>query len=356
MKTFVVLNLLAVLIIFASCTKLSFEEAISPSFDFSTKGLIDFTRLGDSIGETFAVNISDKYPSVKTRNNTMISLPINGFKNRKGEGINGIIQLTIRQCRRPSEMLLCDKPTQSFDSLSEGGILESFGEFFISASQNGEPLQLQEGAVVTLTTGINNKSNPQKIPIWEADTSVTKTLKGLNHNAEHVTLERVVHLQKGAAWQLNGQKATINKDHQMQLDIPKLDMWFNCDVLRPLETDNLTTVLVYFNQNYIPSVNTTQASAVFFKPEGFNGLLKFYNPILTDEVNKQGFYSYENSLPVGMRGKLLAFTYFEGHFFMDLKTIEITAPTLGRNFMPLTVNPVEVSKADFMAAVESLDN
>ena len=103
--------------------------------------------------------MSEKYPSVMTTKNTLIVLPVNGFKNLKGEIISGLIQVRIREYHRPSEMLLNDKPTQSFDPLSVGGILESFGEFCISASQNGEPLQLREGASVSLTMDIYNKSN-----------------------------------------------------------------------------------------------------------------------------------------------------------------------------------------------------
>ena len=116
---------------------------------------------------------------------------------------------------------------------------------------------------------------------------------------------------------------------------------------------------MYFNQNYHPSVSTDffeqQPSAVFFKPDGFNGLIKFYNPILTNEVNKQGFHSYENTIPVGMTGKLLAVTTTNGRFFIDLQTVTILEPALGKPFVSFTVQPIEMSKAQFLETINRLN-
>ena len=163
----------------------------------------------------------------------------------------------------------------------------------------------------------------------------------------------------GATWRTNGQKVLIDDQNLMVFDIPKLQTWFNCDVLKPLTTDDLTTVLVYFSQNYTPSVFNDnfemQPSAVFFKPEGFNGLIKLYNPILTNEVVKQGFHSYENAIPVGMKGKLLAFTVTKGHYFLDLKQITMPQAEVGKRFISFILQPIEVSEAAFLAAVRSLD-
>ncbi len=145
----------------------------------------------------------------------------------------------------------------------------------------------------------------------------------------------------------------------MTFQITKLNTWVNCDILKPLETDNLTTVLVYFNQNNHPSVSTDlfqqQPSVVFFKPDGFNGLIKFYNPILTNEPRKQGFHSYENAIPVGMKGKLLAFTTIKGRFFIDLQTVTISEPALGKPFVSFTMQPIEVSKAQLLETINRLN-
>ena len=197
------------------------------------------------------------------------------------------------------------------------------------------------------------------MPLWVADTRMSRTYSGLNQDADRTTIEQPIVKMSGATWQTNGQKTVVNDQRLMSFDIPKLNMWFNCAVLKPVENDNLTTVMVYFSQNYTPSVSSNdfdlQPSAVFFKPEGFNGLIKFYNPIITNELTKQGFHSYENAMPVGMKGKLLAFTNSNGRYFIDVKNITISQPEAGKRFVSFTMQPIEVSKEAFLETIKSLD-
>ena len=337
-----------------SCAKTATDDNMDLTDTVKTKKT-DFTQFGDSLTETLTVNLTQKTPSVKTAKNTQITIPNNAFQNKKGEIAVGYITLIVRELHKPSEMLLADKPAMT----TEGGILKSYGEYYISAFQNNEPLHLRENIALTLTTPINNKDNSGNIPLWETDSTRKKAYSGLNQNADRITVEQAITKISGATWHTNGEKATINDQNLMTFQITKLNTWVNCDMLKPLETDNLTTVLVYFNQNYHPSVSTDlfeqQPSAVFFKPDGFNGLIKFYNPILTNEPSKQGFHSYENAIPVGMKGKLLAFTTTNGRYFISLQTVIMPEPALGKRFVSFTMQPIEVSKAQFLETIRWLD-
>jgi hypothetical protein len=232
----------------------------------------------------------------------------------------------------------------------------------VSAFQNGAPLQLQDGAALTLVTDMTNKSNTlKKIPLWEADTTIIHNVEGLNEEAKHVKMPQAFPVSRGASWQLNGEKANVSETQKVEFSIKRLDTWVNCDALIPFEQGGLTTLLVYVNQNHIPSVNDEvlyleQTAEVYFKPDGLNSLIKLYNPILTRLADKRGFYSYENSMPVGMSGQLLAFIRYKEHFFVDLKRITISVPPVGKNFSHVTVQPIEVSKATFLDMVKRLDD
>ena len=166
MKALIHISALIALALVMSCSKAIDENDLSLLNVIKTKKT-DFTRFGDSISETISVNLNQKTPfpkesgfrssTVKTIKNTQITLPNDAFVNKKGEIAVGYITLTVRELHKPSEMLLVDKPAMT----TEGGILESYGEFYIAAFQNNEPLQLRENKVLTITTPVNNKNNPR---------------------------------------------------------------------------------------------------------------------------------------------------------------------------------------------------
>ena len=140
---------------FIACTKMDFPffagditEVLSNSEASKVmQPLADFRQLSDTLTEVFSVNTSIKDGQIVTRHGTTIQLPTDGFVNAKKQSVSGTIRLYVRELRRPSEMLLSDKCAQN----TEGGILESFGEFcLVARTPNGEPLQLADGKVVSV--------------------------------------------------------------------------------------------------------------------------------------------------------------------------------------------------------------
>ncbi len=279
------------------------------------------------------------------------------FINEKGDIIKENIVLTIQELHTPSDMLLTDKPT---NTVKINGQLESFGEIKLTATHEGKPVQLQSGSRLTVETAVENngKRPPLKMPIWDADTTdILEQTRGLNHLAEPTIVRQFFRQIRGAMWTETAQKAEINAFNRLQFDVTKLNQWKNCDIFRN-DTTLKATVMVHFANNLAPAVfdgeTTTQAAVVYFKPLKINALIKFYQPILNAPINKSGFYSEENSLPVGTKGTLIAVSFKDGKLYAAQQSITINAPQGRDKAVFFTVHPVEMAPSVFLAYLSIL--
>ena len=265
--------------------------------------------------------------------------------------------MTIQELHTPSDMLLADKPT---NTSKINGYLDSFGEFKITATHEGKPVQLQSGSRLTVETEVvnNGKRQAVRMPIWDADTNdIVQQTRGLNHLAEPTAVRQFFRQQRGAMWKETAQKADINTFNRLQFDVTKLYQWKNCDVFID-DTTQKATVMVHIAQNMAPSVfdgeTTSQATVFYFKPLKINALIKFYQPILNAPTNKSGFYSEENSLPIGTRGTLIAVSFKEGKLYSAQQNITITAPQGHEKATFFTVHPIEMTPSVFLAYLSNL--
>ncbi len=116
----------------------------------------------------------------------------------------------------------------------------------------------------------------------------------------------------------------------------------NCDRLTSLPGDKIT-VKVLFASNY------SAESGVFFIPTALNTAVKLYTRLTGSE---QGYASYTESMPAGVAGKLVAMALKDGKYFYEEQALTL-AGAAGAT-QTITVNPVEVSEAQFDAAVTAL--
>jgi hypothetical protein len=306
--------------------------------------------------ETFTFR-GEKEAIFTTSKGTKINVANAVFVNEKGDIIKDNIVLTIQELHTPSDMLLADKPT---NTSKINGHLESFGEFKLTATHEGKPVQLQSGSRLTVETEVENNGKRQalRMPIWDADTNdILEQTRGLNHLAEPTVVRQFFRQQRGAMWKETTQKAETNAFNRLQFDITKLNQWKNCDIFTN-DTTPKATALVHFTQNLAPSVfdgeTTTQAAVVYFKPLGINGLIKFYQPILNAPLSKSGFYSEENSLPIGTRGTLIAVSFINGKLYAAQQNITITAPRSNEKAAFFTLHPVETPPSVFLTNLRHL--
>jgi hypothetical protein len=308
--------------------------------------------------ETFVFSAASASRKLPIRSRSGVSLSFDGqiFADAQGNRITtGDIELSFRAVLKPSQMLLNDRPTNTVAD----GLLESYGEFHIKATQNGNRLTLAPGESIQLYVPSNTKA-PRRMPLWLADTTELEVLEGLNARALRTRVTQEFKTSKGAMWsEMVGSEA--HKDEQtntLSFDIKELDKWVNADVLQKDENTK-RSVFIHFTRNFNPtafhSLAALQPSGVYFKPEGANMLLRFYRPILNAPEGKQGFYSDENTIPVGMRGTVLAFSIVGNKIYMEKRAIEIGQTATAQGSVHFDFSPSEVSQSVFLDAVRSLD-
>ncbi len=353
-----ILPLLAVItafLTFANCNK---NSDTSSSVD--AVNMKNFLDKNAPKTETFSFTATQSF-KVTTTAGTIINFPANVLVDAAGQLITGNVTVSVREAHKPSEMLLSDKPTVS----SEGTMLVTFGEIKVDVVQNGKALKIRDtvGLAAQMAFAQTALTNRQ-IPMWVADTTATTVSSGLNSEGIQTTVTTSVPAMKGATWlQISGGIGAFGvantTTNQVNFNIDKLGEWRNCDVLYS-DVRPKTTLLCYFSTNFNPTTTSTYQgvgpSSVFFKPKNQATLIKLYSVIVQPTAGKEGFYSYLNTIPIGMEGSFLAMSTIDGKFYVDTKDVVIAAPASGKTFTSITFSPVEVTEADLLAKITALNS
>lgn len=368
-KSFYVAGGVAVLLLLGACTKQlkndlsdpsNASEKISasaaPAPDPDGLKLHTFLRANGPAYESYTVSLQEN-ASFTTKNGRKYTIYRNALVKPDGSPASGTITFTIKEISNAAGMIFADRPTAT----NTGAPLESFGEFFVAASQGTTPLKLRKDSAIRVQ--VPAKPDAQRIPMWNGDTSITVNTSGYTYLNQFITLSTTVSANKGVDWQqvtnpasayalFDGTNGTLN----FRLD--SLIKWTNCDRLMSLPNPK-TTVLAYFNSNYNPATGSSfggeEPTMLYFKPTGINSIIKFYNTIFTPPAGFEGFLSYQNAIPVGQSGTFLAISSIGGQFYAEQKTVTIAAPPAGKNYTTVTFNPVPVSATTLISLINSMN-
>ena len=122
----------------------------------------DIGRFFDQIDKsqfTTTQSVYSDFPiNVVTPRNTIVSAPGSAFEDFDGNIATGFIDLQIMELRTPGEILMAGIPTETY-----GTLLQSGGEFFITASQNGEKLRLRDGMQIQLRVEDNDPKDEMEL-------------------------------------------------------------------------------------------------------------------------------------------------------------------------------------------------
>lgn len=171
-------------LIFTSCKK---EETNPPSSDPQTSspsaqdlGAYFDQNLADEV-ETFTADASQAF-TITTSGGTQLNFPANAFEDANGAQVSGNIDIDVVELLDKRDMLLTNTPTMG--NLPNGGRapLISGGEFRVTASQNGNEIELKDGfsygATVPAPNGVDSNmglfygsSNGDTLTWDEADSS-----------------------------------------------------------------------------------------------------------------------------------------------------------------------------------------
>ncbi|MCU0451306.1 MAG: hypothetical protein MUC97_15950 [Bernardetiaceae bacterium] len=359
MKSFAKYPFLATLaILFAACDADRTEE---PSIDLEADvaRLTAFAHRHAPAVERFNIDAATGGTFTSSRG-VRLTFPAGAFVTASGQPVTGNVEVSVQNVATPSEMVLSNRPTET----ANGEILISFGEFQVRMRQGGNELRLAANRVVDVQAPApRNAGAPQgfrEVPLWNGDTTIQQTMQGLDWQAQQVSITQSIRTARGVTWNSAPGAAALNPNGQnlvFGLTQPLQLNWVNCDRLYS-DPRPKTTVLTYFGQNFAPGTGQSylgwQPSGLFFKPLGLNSVIKFYNQILTPPTGREGFYSYQNSIPIGMEGSFLAYSVIDGRFYVEVRH-NVTIPSPVNGFVGLTFNPQPVSESAFLAAIQSLD-
>jgi hypothetical protein len=338
------------LLTFTLCTKKDPSPTIKDAVAFKT--LLDKNA---PKSEIFTMSATQSF-TLTTSKGTTILFPASSLLDETGKAVTGSVDISVKEVQKPSEMLFADKPTVIQDG---GGLLVSFGEIKVNAAQNGKALKLRDTVPLNVNmVFVPNAAQLNRMPMWKADTVATTVTSGLNSEGVKTTVTTSVPAMKGATWTNLSIFATANPTtNTATFKLDKLGEWRNCDALYA-DTRPKTTILGYFATNFNKETMSTYQgfapSSLFFKPKGQNILVKLYNLIVAPTAGKEGFYSYENMMPIGMEGTFLAISIIDGKFYADMKDATI-ANSAGKTFMGISFSPVEISEADLLAKIASIN-
>jgi hypothetical protein len=293
---------------------------------------------------------------VTSSTGTTYKIPAGAFETKAGAAVTGSVTVSVKEINSAADMILGDKPTLTRD----GKMLVSYGEFFIKAVQGSQDLKLKKDSGIKVA--VRAKPNGQEIPMWSGDSTTTTTLSGYNHLNVAVTLSIQTPVRSGVLWDqlnttgyafFNGSNGTLN------FTIDSLVQWRNCDAIVS-NSDPKTTVLGYFTSHYNTATQQDymgdQPTILYFKPHNQNTLIKLYDVILNAPVGYQGFYSYQNSMPIGLQGTFLAMSTINGKFYADMKDVTISAPAGANNYTTFTFDPQEVSESAMVNMIISMNS
>nr|WP_121271241.1 hypothetical protein [Pedobacter schmidteae] len=123
--------------------------------------------------------------------------------------------------------------------------------------------------------------------------------------------------------------------------------WVNCDTFYSNASPKTTVrVEVLNNPGSMASFHAYSGETfVYYCAKGANVVAQLYT---ADGANK--VKSYDNSMPIGSEGRMIAFSIKDGKFYFAQQNITITAN------MNLSLSLTETTEAAIQAAISSLDN
>ncbi len=345
------LAILTTAILFGSCRKkdddpidpstgttLAQDQALIQSFFEDNQPAVENFTVDAAIGTVYM-----------TSDGTIVTILPNAFVDASGNPITGNVEVSVKEYNEASEMILANKPTIT----ATGGILESRGEFMVTAQVGSTPILADSGAINILVPD----SSGQIVDMlgWIGDTTMYSTISGYNHLNTLITGTYPAYINPGIVWSMAPIVNTTSTGYQLAIDT--LGQWVNIDVLYN-DPNPKTTLLCYMDQyNDSTGFGTgVQPSNLFFKPNNLNSVIKLSTPIFQPDPGFEGFLSYQNLIPIGMVGSFIAITSKDGKLYAELKTnTTVPAPATGNNYSTLNFTMTEVTESELLNLIQSIN-
>jgi len=258
MKNLTLIALVVVTTLFACKKDRRNDETKLTTAEFNAKFAVPTQRFNGTGGAAF---------SITGAKGMKFDFPANSFIDAGGNPVTGAVVVSLKEVLSKRDILLSGKVTQS-----NGQLLISGGEFQILASQNGQVLRLNPAVTVGVKVPTTFNTAPMDLFVW----------------APTVTSD--------STWVLDQKARVATSTDFYQFNLPGFG-WVNCDYFysNPNPKTTITASPVYAGT--APSIKDQRAYMVFDDLKSVAGL-----PFVL-AINKH--QSYLNSMPIGLKGKLV---------------------------------------------------
>ena len=321
-------------LLFISCDD---DDSGSKSKDTTTAKEY-FKQREEKAAQEIKLNTKDLPKTVTLKEGVKITIKEGTF-TKNGTPITGDFTLEVKEMLKPSSIIFSGTNT-NYNGYAGNQYLETDGFIYVNAKQNGQyvdeylarnlvisiPTDKEDGIQTQLWTGTENAGEEEDQFGW-----VDMMENDINWNDDDNQSQKF-----NTTWARQG---------VFQFSFGKLG-WCNCDVIwgQGKEKTTLTVELTGKVGELASYMGYSGDTFVFFCGKGAPIVAQLYT-----KVNDTTVKSYDNTMPVGAKGKLIAFSIQKGMFSFASQDIIIEKD------MKVTLDLKEVGKAKLEKEIESLD-
>jgi len=253
--------------------------------------------------ETYTIDVANG-DSHTCANGTKIDIYPNAFLTQSGGTVTGVVTIKAKDVLSKKDMIL-----NNAVPVSNGQLLVSGGEVYLTASQNNQPLKINLASTVAFYVPAGNSPSNQMKQFYANDPSSVPTTD-LNWLAANTVTPNIPALQDTSIVGPNG---------------PYYSYYFNCDSL------NWSNCDYYYN---LPGTKTTctvntsgtfdnSNTTVFLSMNGQTVLTRLNSTSYTSLSNT--FVSYQNSIPQGSNYTIVAISFDGTNYYYASQAVTMTA-------------------------------
>lgn len=290
----------------------------------------EFTAKFGAQKQSITIDASALPQTVSLSGGTKITFPA-GSLTKSGVPVTGSVTVEAYEMLKRSSVIFSGTNTNH----ASGAPLASDGFIFVDVKSNGSSVD-------------QNLAIPVKIAIPAKREGVTQLWVGVDQDNKPI----VAAANNQMAWAAPrpvangvGVKEVNVTNSTFTFDFGTLG-WINCDVFYSYANPK-TTITVELNNN--PGTLASfrgfgGETFVFFCAKGSNVAAQLYTVVNANKVK-----SYDNMMPIGVQGRMLAFSIKNGRYYYAAQETTITA---NQN---ITLNLTETTETAVQDAINSLD-
>lgn len=299
-KTFLILSIIAIYGCFMTSCKNKKQDAIAPIVNNPSSTMNQFFANNGAKKQLFTVNVDNAMAVITGKKGTTVRFPKGAFSSKDGQPVTGDVKIQLIEIYDQIDMLLSDRPTTS-----NGELLVSGGEIFISATADGQELELNDTTSILVS-----------LPTDYVDKDMTLFTGSVDSNQFNWTvIPNVVATQNqvnpnDTSWASNTEPYFYYDPSKYIFTVRNLG-WINCDRFydAPIKTD----VKVACGNQF--DVKNTRAYMVF---KSINSVSELYY------YSGNGLFNITNT-PVGENVTIVMISLTDGKEYIGIKDVTITS-------------------------------